>query len=183
LNLAIHDGHRSLSLSFRSPRHLQRLWLGRHRLSPFKGRHKAPSSLAIRCLCRARGRTGFEGSCLGGDAAGCRNRSDAAAHRFSRRHVALHEIDRPSGDLVISASIRRRYGSPRRAGAPTNCFSKSSNLDSVRKQSIAPFIEWPHEIRLGMDRLPFAGKPFSAVGFERKMFDVVIAGFFPMFDR
>src|SRR4029453_12162955 len=58
-----------------------------------------------------------------------------------------------------------------------------SNFDGIRKQVIAPFVDRPLEIGLGMDTMPFAGKPFPTVGFERKMLDVVVAGLLPMFDR
>ena len=58
-----------------------------------------------------------------------------------------------------------------------------SNLDRVRKELFTPLIERPHEIRLGMDRVPLTGKPFSSVSFKRKMLDVIIAGLLPMFDR
>ena len=34
-----------------------------------------------------------------------------------------------------------------------------------------------------MDRLSFTGKPFPAVGFKRKMLDVVVASLLPMLNR
>jgi hypothetical protein len=61
--------------------------------------------------------------------------------------------------------------SPRRPSPGKAIEPQGSNLDSVRKQRIAPFIERSHEIGLGVDRLPFASKPFAAIGFKRKMLD------------
>ncbi|SRR6266536_866970 len=57
------------------------------------------------------------------------------------------------------------------------------NLDRVRKERVTPFVERPHKIRLGMDCQTFAIKPFSSVGIERKMPNVIVAGLLPMLDR
>ena len=65
---------------------------------------------------------------------------------------------------------------------PTCRERARSNPNSVRKQRIAPFIERPHEIGSGMDRLPFTGEPFPSVRLERKVFDIVVAGLLPMLD-
>src|SRR5467141_2093728 len=71
---------------------------------------------------------------------------------------------------------RQKKGSPLRIGFQLN-------LDRVRKECVTPFVERPHEIRLGMDCPTFAIKPFASVGIERKMPNVVVAGLLPMLDR
>jgi hypothetical protein len=60
---------------------------------------------------------------------------------------------------------------------------QASYFDSARKERIAPFVERPHEIRLGVDRPAFAVEPLSPVGVERKMPDVIVASLLPMLDR
>jgi hypothetical protein len=54
-------------------------------------------------------------------------------------------------------------------------FLDKSNLDRIREGS--------HEVRLGVDCSTFAIAPFSPVGVERKVSNVVFAGLFPMVDR
>ena len=58
-----------------------------------------------------------------------------------------------------------------------------SNLDRVCKERVTPLIQRPHKIRLGMDCPTFAITPFSSVGVEWKMTNVIIASLLPMVDR
>jgi len=62
-------------------------------------------------------------------------------------------------------------------------FSGESHLDSIREERVTPLVQGPHEVRLRVDCSTFAIAPFSSVGIERKVSNVVVAGLFPMLDR
>ena len=61
--------------------------------------------------------------------------------------------------------------------------SGRSDPDRVGEERVSPFVEGPPEVGVGVDRLALAVAPFSSVGVERKVPDVVVAGLLPMFDR
>jgi len=65
---------------------------------------------------------------------------------------------------------------------PDRLARDRSNLNCVRKERVTPFVKGPHKVRLSMDCSTFAIKPFSPVGIERKMPNVIVAGLLPMLD-
>ena len=92
----------------------------------------------------------------------------------------------PAGEVNEKQNARRQPVS--RAvtlarGGWLDRFSDESHLDRIREQRVTPFVQGPHEVRLGVDCLTFALAPFSSVGIERKVSDVVVARLFPMLDR
>ncbi len=65
---------------------------------------------------------------------------------------------------------------------PDRLARDRSNLNCVRKERVTPCVKGPHKVRLSMDCSTFAIKPFSPVGIERKMPNVIVAGLLPMLD-
>jgi hypothetical protein len=95
---------------------------------------------------------------------------------------ALHSLN--YGRFVIrnSALACRRSGHIG-AGRKIDSILVRSHLDRIREERVAPLVQGPHEVRLGVDCSTFALKPFSSVGIEWKVSNVVVAGLFPMVDR
>ena len=102
---------------------------------------------------------------------------DGRGDRGARRLAAPRpRTPSPPAPCSTSPAAGRRTDARHRPRSPRDD-------NRVRKQRVTPFVQRPHEIRLGMDRLTFAITPFSSVGVERKMPNVVVAGLLPMLDR
>src|SRR6202030_314321 len=100
-----------------------------------------------------------------------REHSEKISSRESE--VGRHEKRDARREHVSQAVTWARGGSQAR-------FSDKSHLDRIREERVAPLVQGPHDVRLGVDCSTFALEPFSSVGLEWKVSHVVVAGLFPI---
>ena len=64
----------------------------------------------------------------------------------------------------------------------TNQANSALELDRAGEQRVAPLVERPLKIGLGVDAFAFALRPFPPVSVEREMLDVLVASLRPVVD-